>query len=645
MPPMTISLAAWLTAAFVLYRISESDRRSGIDRRCSASSVFAAAAIASLPVFVADVLPVIGHPSPSPMVVFGAYFISVFSLVMYEKPRIGGQVVTEMIESQDNDISERVRGISQRLGILAPSIRQLRSIGAALPAQAFACGMLRPKIIVGDGIMVRFPERERDAVIAHELAHIATRSIWCLAAVIPVCASVVVIVNPDGERLVATALLGALLFVGLHRLLSRPFEVACDRAAGRHVGWDAMSSSLEKLHALHVVDGDSVVGRIAYAAASHPHPDVRRAALARSAGRAVPPGPVPFRKELIHRACAWAALAVWIFAIIRILDDIRTPSQGRFAIITAALVTLAPTLLILIAAVPALRNSIRLLGRMPRNFLAALFCLASYVVAAVGVLSERVDVTIIGVVASITSMVALIVASRAQKSINAVTKGIRDRRFAEAAAAFDHATGENRGDRDLRLMGALAYFLAGRRDEALAVSRSLIDHDPGFRGASVNLAMFNLDSHPDRSVEIFADLLKKDPTSAALACYLARSLRVVGRLEEAKAFLERALTNSTRAEAGFAHGLAASVESGLGDRESARRHLDAANAMNVGHPLTVIAAADFALAFDTLEAAEKAVAQAEAIEQSVPTALIGAEVAILRRELVRRRATTTNECP
>lgn len=642
---MATSIAAWLIAAFVLYRISESDRRLNIDRRCSALGVFAAAAIASLPVIVAEFLRAVDHSGRTKFIVAAAYVVSLFSMVRFEKPRIGGKALSDLTESQDKGLSESVRRISDRLEIRAPSVRLLPSVGAPPPAQAFACGLLRPKIIVGDGITLRFPERERDAVIAHELAHIATGSLWCLAAVIPVCASIVVVsaIHLD-DRFVAAILIGWIVFAGLKRIVSRPFEIACDLSAGRNVGWDAMSSSLEKIHSLHIVDADSLIGRLAYAAATHPHPDVRRAALARRAERDVWPGPVPLVKEIGHRVGAWVVFLVWTAAIVVVLGELAAQRSLRLSAVIVLVVYFAPNALILAAALPAFRRWLGLLGRIPRSALAAILCLTSYAVLGLGLLTGRKDATIVGVVAAVTSLVFLLSASRSRKAMIAVTNAIRDRKFNDAVAAFEQASKEHPRDALFRLLGALAFHLAGHRKPAIAICRKLIAADPKFHGASLNLGMFLLDTHPKRSVVIFGGLLRTEPKSAALACYLARALRVVGRFDEAKVLLADAIHRSVRADAGLAHGLAASVAVECGEKNAAKDHLTAASNMNIGHPFNVIAAADYALAFDTLESAEKAVVAAEAIEQSVPTALIGAELAILRRKLEeRRRAQPTSE--
>ena len=53
-----------------------------------------------------------------------------------------------------------------------------------MATQAFAGGLPAPSLAVTDGILHRLSASERDAIIGHELAHVANRSLWVLVSVV-----------------------------------------------------------------------------------------------------------------------------------------------------------------------------------------------------------------------------------------------------------------------------------------------------------------------------------------------------------------------------------------------------------------------------------------------------------------------------
>jgi Flp pilus assembly protein TadD len=62
------------------------------------------------------------------------------------------------------------------LGVAGPS---LRIISAGLPPGA--CGLLRPTILLPEGLMEELTEAEVDTVLAHELAHLERKDLWAAA--------------------------------------------------------------------------------------------------------------------------------------------------------------------------------------------------------------------------------------------------------------------------------------------------------------------------------------------------------------------------------------------------------------------------------------------------------------------------------
>jgi len=72
---------------------------------------------------------------------------------------------------------------------------------------------------------------------------------------------------------------GMALFVGLKRLVSRPYELDCDRRAARAIGFRETAAALAKIHAVHPIRNSGLLSLLVYATATHPSREIRLAAL------------------------------------------------------------------------------------------------------------------------------------------------------------------------------------------------------------------------------------------------------------------------------------------------------------------------------------------------------------------------------
>ena len=72
------------------------------------------------------------------------------------------------------------------MNVPVPVVRLWPSNTGSQQAQAFAGCLPAPQLVVTDGILHRLSAVECDAVVAHELGHVANGSLWLLTAVIPV---------------------------------------------------------------------------------------------------------------------------------------------------------------------------------------------------------------------------------------------------------------------------------------------------------------------------------------------------------------------------------------------------------------------------------------------------------------------------
>ena len=137
-----------------------------------------------------------------------------------------------------------------------------------------------PTIVISDGILKRLTPRECDAVIAHELAHLANGTGWILLSITSFSAFLATAVSQFVPLEVAAFNFFA-IWVGSYRIAQRMLEVDCDRRAGQAVGFREMASTLVSLRVGYAVASSGWLDRLTDAAATHPHDNVRLVCLKR----------------------------------------------------------------------------------------------------------------------------------------------------------------------------------------------------------------------------------------------------------------------------------------------------------------------------------------------------------------------------
>jgi hypothetical protein len=219
----------------------------------------------------------------------------------------------------DAQIVADIEKIAASMQITPPRVRLLRTVGGPLRVAAWVGGLPKPSLVITDGVVNRLRPIERNAIVAHEMAHIANHSLWLLAASLPVRCAAATIVGfalPVGVSLA----FGYAFLVGFKRIISRPIEADCDRRAARTIGFAETISALHKIHAVHPARNTGWFSLIAYAWATHPSRDVRLALLTRRARRESPtidaatPMEVSPRGFRLHRLFSWAGLVAWAAA-------------------------------------------------------------------------------------------------------------------------------------------------------------------------------------------------------------------------------------------------------------------------------------------------------------------------------------------
>jgi heat shock protein HtpX len=200
-------------------------------------------------------------------------------------------------ENGENAVSAACRRLAARFDVPEPRVR-IRSTATPLAYTTYrpedpliSIGGGNPTVVVSEGLLAALSPAERDAVLAHELAHLANGDLDLAAGLlVPVYAATELYEGPDspgfdpvGRAFAATAAIGFGVF-------SRGRELVADRAAAAATGDPAaLATALERLDdtngrtrptadlrdhiaatgAVNVlpIEGDSVAGRLG---ATHP---------------------------------------------------------------------------------------------------------------------------------------------------------------------------------------------------------------------------------------------------------------------------------------------------------------------------------------------------------------------------------------
>ena len=255
----------------------------------------------------------------------------------------------------------RVEDLAARLGIGVPRVRLLLSTSETMEAQAWAGGLPAPSLVITDGVLHRLAPGERDGIVAHEMAHVANRSLWMYTLIGPVSCAAVILAGFMGPA--APVVFGFAVFVGLRRIVIRSVELDCDRRAAEAVGYRVMASALAKIHAVNPVPQKGWLSALIYATATHPPREVRLDALLRRApAHDRPEVDVSKVKIRWHRILSTAALVVWLAALTMPLVARRQTPWAHWTVVPLLFVVAAPTVLLLAGLRRMARRARRRMG-------------------------------------------------------------------------------------------------------------------------------------------------------------------------------------------------------------------------------------------------------------------------------------------
>ena len=426
----------------------------------------------------------------------------------------------------DPDVVARIEHLSNRMRISPPKIRLWRSATDNQLALAFAGSLSAPQVVVTDGIFNRLSSAEADAILSHELAHLANGSLWLFAPLLPLAAVAACLGSPWGLG-VAWGL-GLLVFVGLNRLVSRPLEFDCDRRAALAVNPQVMISALEKIHALLPIPNEGWLSALFYASATHPPLVSRIARLKHLAGERLSLSDESQVRRI--RRLGWLMFVLWLGALTWGLWQLQTSPQSAQAVMIAWLALATGPLLLPFVATHRLRRQearrlqARRFSSNPIHWLrqfgwrvllpgVGLFLIqapgwfnhpASDVAATLGICLLVVWVGV--------WLIRLLRKDRLHHRINTLfSRG----EYAAVVREFDAAPASQRKNPALQNAAALALSLTGQTQQAVERLESLNQAEPDFPAALMSLAALQFDAGNFSLSEQYgtrlAELLPFDP--------------------------------------------------------------------------------------------------------------------------------------
>lgn len=548
---------------------------------------------------------------------------------------------TPTIPVDDELFLNRVRELADRMRLPMPAVHLLRSPSADQQAMGYVVGLPAPTILVTDGLISRLDEDERDAIVCHELAHIANGSLWFIMALMPLAASAGMIAFLSGVT--TWFLVIPVMLVGLYRFLMRPAELDCDLRAARAMGFPETATALRKVHRLGLESHTcGWLLKLIYATTTHPSLAARLACLRRHAsGDDLPRLP----DSSVKSSLAWLAAGTWL-ACVGVGWWLGRLNSWPALIASGALLlvaTITPWLL-LQASLPAAVLRYKFLGYWRQNgWLNVGLAVAAVVIFVAwrqlarmsefplthSAMSPLLSIPImLGLAALALLMIRKSQQNTAHRAMLAAWSQHDFELVLSVSRRYARIVAKDVGLRHLRA-GSLAIL--GNRPQAIVEFEELIASDPKYEPHYIALASVLIDDGTPEKVLPLAELVLERFPSGNGHALASRALRRLGRLDEAQLHLESVLT--MQPENGSVWGAAAGIAMDRGDYVKARKLLKIAEEKTPGTPQSIIESARLASRTEPPEQAAEKLNRAIAHIQNNPMLMRQSDLALMQKEL------------
>jgi Zn-dependent protease with chaperone function/Tfp pilus assembly protein PilF len=551
----------------------------------------------------------------------------------------------------DGAFLSRIAELAGAMHLPPPLVRLWPSATGAQAALAFAGCLPAPQLVVTDGILHRLSPAERDAVVAHELGHLANGSLWLLTAVIPVTCALAIAVSPWFPLMIVLPF-GLALGIGLRRMVCRPLELDADLRAARAAGFRAMATALAKVHAVNSFGDRGVLPLLIHATATHPSREARLWSL-RNASPAGDDSKIVVDQVLVrrHQVAARAVFLVWLLVLAGTMAAGCMSAEPAMFAVPLWVTVVTPTVLRYAGQWRRISLDRQRLGRSsfrPALVVVALLAcpvLAFFPDAVAGVIAPLAGLEgsplfvlypllLAGVSIAGGTWMQRIQLARKLRGEMAIAMQVHD--FQRVLDIGRSAPAALAADPWLRYNIAFARAICGDRTEAIAEFDELWRDQPGFPISAMTLAALLLDAdEPDRALAAARGAAGRLPHDSTAQVLVARSLRRLGRLNEARHACELAL--ALDAGDGAAHAVAAALALDDGDCSHAQKSIETALDLAPGAPYIALVRAEITLKTQTDVDPQAAFDEAIAVIRSNPFAFYRADVGRLEQILAERR--------
>jgi Zn-dependent protease with chaperone function/Flp pilus assembly protein TadD len=548
----------------------------------------------------------------------------------------------------DEPFLARVAELAAKMRVSVSVVRLWPSVSGTQQAQAAAGTLQAPQIVVTDGILRRLEQTEGDAIVAHELAHIANGSLWALSAVIPVSCAAATIASAFLPQSIVWPF-GLAFLVGFRRLVSRQYELDCDRRAARAVGYRETAAALAKIHAVHPVRNSGLVSLLVYATATHPSREIRLAALRDDAPEAERHSIEVSQPRIRQQRCAtWAAFVIWLATISGTIAASLAAPQTWLLWIPLWSVALTPMALLYGARRKKLVLKRNRMGTHRQRFVAGI---ASVVVAALVLLllsllvsnnsmghmpsaGLRLEVVtmLLFLLAIIAVIVWLLVTNRRRELRKSVAIALQVHDFNRVVELAQRSPRDVSRDHILRYNVAIARAVCGDRTAAITMLDGLWQDKPNFPLTGFALAQLQLDTgQPEQALAVAQALARRLPHDAGTHVLEARIRRRLRQLDEAQAACNLVL--ELEPEDGAGYGIAASLALDSGNLTGAQELITQALGYSPGDSHLLLIQAEIAIQTAVLDEARSLVAEVVTAVRTNPLVFLDTDIKDLEQKL------------
>ncbi|MCA9075744.1 MAG: M48 family metalloprotease [Planctomycetaceae bacterium] len=557
---------------------------------------------------------------------------------------------------EDPAFLKRIRMIADVMKLPAPPVRIWRTAGSGLQVQAAVGGLPAPSLIVFDGMIHRLKTDERDAVIAHELAHLANHSLWFLISPTPI-AGLIATLAAMFTTPVFALITGSASYLLIQRPISRYLEYDCDHRAADTLGYQTMSRSLAKLHATHFVKDHGLLSYVVYATMTHPSRVERMSALARNAPAEDRPIIDWNNREVSSRrfASRLAYLSALGLAVISLVWKCNDTSAWMPVVGMTIVATIPVSAMIIAQWLSTRRQRKRRSSNLwrPVHIAFAVMFLSSTVgryimpprveqsIARTESIRSDVWIELFAFSLLLLAMGAAllgcifalrIVLSRRLGLSQECIHALQDHDFSKIIELAAKSPKPFMRDVNLRHNLALALALSGDRATAVEQLFQILRDEPRMHESNILLCLLAIDDgYADRALPLSEKLvsaLSRDPDPLTLK---ATALLALRRFDEAEATVRKAL--EVDPEAGYAYAVRAAIEWERGNLKAAETDFQKSEEYEPGTAFLQYIRAQHTVRTGDIERARIEVKKAIAASNANPFAILQKRVQGLAEEV------------